>query len=117
MVKTCVQCGKEFEITDSEVAFFEGKGLEIPKRCAGCRKENKRNRAKSRNNSKGGRQTGRRNSPDGHGYRTREASAPKNSETVKGPYESLSSRPAEEEKGFFAKIADAFRSIFGSGGK
>ncbi|MCR5791311.1 MAG: zinc-ribbon domain-containing protein [Lachnospiraceae bacterium] len=46
MNKTCIQCGKEFEITESEIAFFEEKGLELPKRCKDCRKQNKKNKVK-----------------------------------------------------------------------
>lgn len=42
MKKTCIQCGKEFELTESEIAFYEEKKLEIPKRCKGCRQANKR---------------------------------------------------------------------------
>lgn len=41
MVKKCIQCGKEFEISTGEQSFYEGKGLEIPKRCRSCRKSNR----------------------------------------------------------------------------
>ena len=41
MKRTCVQCGKEFEITDSEAAFYKSKNLQLPKRCKECRTENK----------------------------------------------------------------------------
>lgn len=37
----CKQCGREFELTESEIAFFKGKGLSLPKRCPECRKLNK----------------------------------------------------------------------------
>lgn len=33
MKQTCVQCGKEFELTDSEVDFYKRKNLHMPKRC------------------------------------------------------------------------------------
>ena len=46
MKKTSIQCGKEFELNESEISFYEGKGLELPKRCKDCRKENKKNKAK-----------------------------------------------------------------------
>lgn len=36
--KICIQCGKEFEITNGEYEYYTSKGLEIPKRCKGCRK-------------------------------------------------------------------------------
>lgn len=39
---TCKQCGKTFEITESEIAFYEGKGLSLPKRCSDCRKKNRK---------------------------------------------------------------------------
>ena len=41
MKKTCVQCGKEFEITQSEENFYKSKNLQLPKRCKECRAENK----------------------------------------------------------------------------
>lgn len=41
ITKKCRQCGKEFTLTDGEIDFFKGKGLEIPNRCADCRKKNK----------------------------------------------------------------------------
>ena len=40
MVLTCKQCGKEFELADSEIEFYKKKGLELPKRCKVCRDEN-----------------------------------------------------------------------------
>lgn len=44
MKKTCLQCGKEFELTQSEIDFFKQKGLSIPKRCKSCREENRTDR-------------------------------------------------------------------------
>lgn len=44
MKKTCIQCGKEFEITDGEIGFYKGKGYELPKRCKECRTKNKASR-------------------------------------------------------------------------
>lgn len=41
MKYTCKQCGKEFEITESEAEFFRSKGLNLPKRCKECRNANK----------------------------------------------------------------------------
>lgn len=41
ITKKCRQCGKEFTLTDGEIDFFKGKGLELPSRCADCRKKNK----------------------------------------------------------------------------
>ncbi len=58
MKKTCIQCGKEFELSDSEVSFYEGKGLELPKRCKECRKENKKNKAKRYHSRKNRKSTG-----------------------------------------------------------
>lgn len=51
MKRTCVQCGKEFEITDSEAAFFKSKNLQLPKRCKECRAENKGQNSKPAGNS------------------------------------------------------------------
>lgn len=42
----CKDCGKEFELTEREVKWFEQKGLQSPKRCKECRimrKEEKEN--------------------------------------------------------------------------
>ena len=41
--RTCMQCGKDFTLTDSEVNFYKSKDLDIPKRCSECRKKNKDN--------------------------------------------------------------------------
>lgn len=41
--RTCKQCGKDFTITDSEIGFYNDKGLDLPKRCSECRKKNKKN--------------------------------------------------------------------------
>lgn len=38
--KKCVQCGKVFTITDSELQFFENRNLNYPKRCKECREKN-----------------------------------------------------------------------------
>ncbi len=40
MKRTCVQCGKKFEITADEAEFFRSKGLSLPKRCKTCRDKN-----------------------------------------------------------------------------
>ena len=37
----CIQCNKEFELSEKEIRFFEAKGLSLPKRCKGCREEKK----------------------------------------------------------------------------
>lgn len=39
---TCKQCGKEFELTQSEIDFYNSKNLSIPKRCKECRSSNKK---------------------------------------------------------------------------
>ena len=41
MKRTCVQCGNEFELTNSEVDFYKKKNLNLPKRCQACREKNK----------------------------------------------------------------------------
>lgn len=45
--KKCVQCDKEFTITDSEMQFFENRNLNIPKRCKECREKNKTHQVKT----------------------------------------------------------------------
>lgn len=39
--QACKQCGKEFELTQGEISFYESKGLDLPKRCKECREVNK----------------------------------------------------------------------------
>lgn len=39
MKKTCVRCGKEFEISEIEISFYHQKKLEIPEMCYACRRE------------------------------------------------------------------------------
>lgn len=41
MKRTCIQCNREFELTQSEIAFFKRKKLNLPKRCKECREQNK----------------------------------------------------------------------------
>ena len=41
MNRKCVQCGKSFTISNSELKFFKSKNLSIPKRCKECRDNNK----------------------------------------------------------------------------
>ena len=41
MTKKCVQCNKPFNISDSEIEFYESKNLSLPKRCKECRDKNK----------------------------------------------------------------------------
>lgn len=41
MKRICKQCGKEFELSESEIGFYKGKGLALPKRCKACREQNK----------------------------------------------------------------------------
>ena len=38
---TCVQCGKSFELSESEIDFYRKKNLHLPKRCKECRQKNK----------------------------------------------------------------------------
>lgn len=49
--RKCIQCGKEFEVADSEFKFYKERGLAVPKRCKACRKKNKVN-STNRNNHK-----------------------------------------------------------------
>lgn len=39
--RVCVQCGKQFALSDSEVSFYQSKNLSLPKRCKTCREMNK----------------------------------------------------------------------------
>lgn len=39
--RVCVQCGKSFVLSDSEVNFYQSKSLSLPKRCKTCREMNK----------------------------------------------------------------------------
>ena len=42
MKRVCKQCGKSFELSNSEIAFYKSKNLHLPKRCKECRQANKR---------------------------------------------------------------------------
>jgi len=37
MKRVCKDCGREFDISDSEIGFYNSKGYELPKRCKSCR--------------------------------------------------------------------------------
>lgn len=39
--RSCVQCGDEFILQDSEIEFYESRNLNLPKRCKECRTKNK----------------------------------------------------------------------------
>lgn len=43
----CKQCGATFELSDSEIDFYRKKNLHLPKRCKGCRQENRQKQGKS----------------------------------------------------------------------
>ena len=45
MKRVCKQCGTSFELSDSEIAFYKSKNLNLPKRCKECRQANKRGHA------------------------------------------------------------------------
>jgi len=59
--RKCIQCGKEFNITDSEEKFYESKGFALPKRCKFCRQKNK-----SRNSGSTGYKQSRGNGKSGN---------------------------------------------------
>ena len=42
MKQRCIQCGREFNLSDSEIDFYKSKSLNQPKRCKSCRDKNKR---------------------------------------------------------------------------
>lgn len=48
--RKCVQCGKEFVISDSEKQFFENRNLNLPKRCKECREKNNPHQVKTKTN-------------------------------------------------------------------
>lgn len=48
---TCVQCGKTFELSDSEIEFYRKKNLHLPKRCKECRQKNKQKAAPNADNN------------------------------------------------------------------
>lgn len=41
----CKQCGKPFEMSDSEMAFYRNRNLNLPRRCKACRAANKKGKA------------------------------------------------------------------------
>ena len=45
MKRVCKQCGTSFELSDSEIAFYKSKNLNLPKRCKECRQANKQDHA------------------------------------------------------------------------
>ncbi len=52
MKRTCIQCGKEFELTNSEIGFYKKRKLALPKRCKTCREQNKKVNGKESQNKK-----------------------------------------------------------------
>jgi len=43
--RTCIDCESPFALTESEIEFFAMRGLELPRRCAACRKARRKTRA------------------------------------------------------------------------
>jgi len=41
LVCACIDCGRDFTITEGEREFYEFKKLSLPKRCPACRKQRK----------------------------------------------------------------------------
>ena len=41
LVCACVDCSRDFTVTEGEREFYEFKKLSLPKRCPACRKERK----------------------------------------------------------------------------
>lgn len=47
MKRTCKQCGKEFDLSQSEINYYKSKNLSVPKRCKDCREANKQAKGNS----------------------------------------------------------------------
>ena len=47
LTRTCIQCNKEFNMTESEIRFYKSKRLSLPKRCKDCRDANKKIKAEN----------------------------------------------------------------------
>ncbi|MCM1175180.1 MAG: zinc-ribbon domain containing protein [Blautia sp.] len=45
MKRVCKQCGKTFELSNSEIAFYKSKNLNLPKRCKACRQANRQEKS------------------------------------------------------------------------
>lgn len=48
VVIECVDCGRKFEVSADEQAWYKEKGFELPKRCQSCRKSRRGSRSRSR---------------------------------------------------------------------
>ena len=53
MKRKCVQCGKDFFLSKSELDFYKSKNLAFPKRCKECRSANKKNKSPKQGNKPG----------------------------------------------------------------
>lgn len=40
--KKCISCGTQFTLTENEIAFYNNKNLDLPKRCEECREKRKK---------------------------------------------------------------------------
>lgn len=52
---TCIDCGREFEFTDGEAAYYAERGLYPPKRCKKCRVTKRQERGRENPNDYGSR--------------------------------------------------------------
>ncbi|HAG69325.1 MAG TPA: hypothetical protein DCL38_05055 [Lachnospiraceae bacterium] len=119
MKKICIQCGKEFELTDSEVSFFEGKGLELPKRCSDCRKTNKKNRSRKYHGNKN--RNGNFDRPyNERGDKEKETVYAQGSDGKENRADTFNFEEAGKEsakKGFLEGFLDGIKALFSSGKK
>lgn len=54
ITRICKQCGKQFEIEDGEIRFYQNKNLSLPKRCRECRELNHKSTQAGHDNKKNG---------------------------------------------------------------
>ncbi|SES98400.1 zinc-ribbon domain containing protein [[Clostridium] polysaccharolyticum] len=65
----CKQCGKEFTLEEPEITFYQDKGLDLPRRCKECRKQNKQQSRRKPGGRPGAGKNGYKNGYKG-GYKT-----------------------------------------------
>lgn len=99
----CKQCGKEFELSNSEMEFYKSKNLELPKRCKECREHNKRNGSSRSNGQAEQKQTVKAEQP-----------VEQNMSSNYTPKEETSKGPKKTVYGVVAAVVVAIAALIGS---
>lgn len=112
--RTCVQCGKEFEMSQSEISFYKKKKLSLPKRCKECRELNKSKKNKNKDQQEDNRKADRK--ADKQSKKAEKAKQSNQKDTNNSAENNKNTKKFSAGKKRLAYIAAAAIVVFGGGG-